>query len=68
MRTLTVEPPHCRHLGLLSRRILVVLLVAATWIPTAHHLGNRGEAFWLLFPLIDSFLDHWPKFQSPFPG
>lgn len=39
------------HLTLLSRRLLLALLVAATWIPAAHRLGSRGEAFWLLFPL-----------------
>lgn len=36
---------------LLSRRVLLVILVAATWIAAARWLGSRSEAFWLLFPL-----------------
>jgi len=36
---------------LLFRRVLLVLLVAATWIAATRWLGSRSEAFWLLFPL-----------------
>lgn len=51
MKTPTVEPARCRRLTLLSKRLLLALLVAATWISAAHRLGSRGEAFWLLLPL-----------------
>ena len=51
MKTPNDEPPRSRRLTLLSKRLLLLFLIAATWIPAAHRLGNRGEAFWLLFPL-----------------
>jgi len=51
MKTLTVKPPRMWRLSLVSRRLLLVLLVAATWSPAAGCLGSRGEAFWLLLPL-----------------
>lgn len=51
MNTPTIGHPRCLRLTLLSKRLLLALLVAATWIPAARYLGSRGEAFWLLFPL-----------------
>ena len=33
------------------RRLAFGLMVLATWIPLALFLGNRGEAFWILFPV-----------------
>lgn len=34
----------------LGKRVLLALLVVATWIPAARVMGSRGEAFWILFP------------------
>jgi len=51
MTSLTAEPNRSGCLSLQSRRLLLALLVAVTWIPVAYLLGSRGEGFWLLFPL-----------------
>ena len=40
------------HRGLMARRLGFGLLVAATWVAATLYLGNRGEAFWLLFPIV----------------
>ncbi len=37
--------------SLFCRRLVLGLLVVVTWIGLARHLGSRGEAFWVLFPL-----------------
>jgi pimeloyl-ACP methyl ester carboxylesterase len=37
--------------SVLRRCLFLALLVAGTWIGATQLLGNRGEAFWLLFPL-----------------
>jgi len=51
MKTPAVVPPCPTPLTLLSRRLLLALLVGSTWSAAAWFLGNRGEAFWLLFPV-----------------